>query len=178
MFDQLETWQMDVRAKPRQPAKLSFTVVSAVQSHHRIVLIDDDHSRPVDLHADPVYRFTPATPVSHFRIVVGTEDAVRGVLDGTLPKEFALGNNFPNPFNPSTTIPVTVPWKSTVALHVYTVLGEQVRLLHNGPIAAGRHWFVWDGTNDQGRTVSSGVYFIRLVSDGGKSFIGKMVLMK
>jgi len=51
-------------------------------------------------------------------------------------------------------------------------------MLHDGPLAAGRHWIVWDGTNDQGRSVSSGVYFIRMVSDGGKSFVRKMVMMK
>ncbi|MCK5572962.1 MAG: hypothetical protein KAJ12_09390, partial [Bacteroidetes bacterium] len=148
MIEELETWRMDVRAKPKQPAQLSFAGVSSVLDQHRIVLVDDDHSRSVDLRTDPVYRFTPAAPVSHFRIVVGSEGAVRAFLDDTLPKEFALGNNFPNPFNPSTTIPVTVPWKSTVALRVYTILGELVRTVHVGSLAVGRHWFVWDGSNE------------------------------
>jgi hypothetical protein len=142
------------------------------------VLIDDDRGRSVDLRADPTYRFTPAAPVSHFRIVVGSADAVRELLDDSVPKEFAMGNNFPNPFNPITTIPVTIPWESAVTLSVYTILGEQVRMLHDGPLAAGRHWIVWDGTNDQGRSVSSGVYFIRMVNDGGQSFVRKMVMMK
>jgi len=178
MIDRLETWRMEVRAKPQHPAQLSFAGVASVSNQHMIVLIDDDRSRSVDLRTDPLYRFIPATPVSHFRVVVGREDAVRSVLDETMPKEFALGNNFPNPFNPSTTIPVTVPWRSSAALSVYTILGERVRTLHDGPLDAGRHWFLWDGTNDQGRVVASGVYFIRLVSDSGHRFIRKMVLMK
>ena len=143
-----------------------------------MVLIDDDRTRSVDLRKEPAYRFMPAAPVSHFRIVVGSEEAVRGVLENLLPKEYALGNNFPNPFNPSTTIPVAIPRNSAVVLKVYTILGEEVRTLYAGPIEAGRHWFVWDGTNEQGRSVSSGVYLIRLTADGGQRFVGKMLLMK
>jgi hypothetical protein len=81
MIEELETWQMDVRAKPQQPAQLSFAGVSSVSNQHRIVLVDENHSRSVDLRTDPVYRFTPATQVSLFRIVVGSEDAVRGILE-------------------------------------------------------------------------------------------------
>jgi hypothetical protein len=176
--DQLETWPLEVRARPQEPAGLSFVGVSSVPEQHRVVLIDDDRGRSADLRADPTYRFTPAAPVSHFRIVVGSADAVREVLDDSVPKEFAMGNNFPNPFNPITTIPVTIPWESAVRLSVYSILGEQVRMLHDGPLAAGRHWIVWDGTNDHGRSASSGVYFIRMVIDGGKSFVQKMVMMK
>jgi hypothetical protein len=110
--------------------------------------------------------------------VVGSEEAVRGVLDNLLPKEYALGNNFPNPFNPSTTVPVAIPRNSVVALKVYTILGEEVRTLYAGPIEAGRHWFVWDGTNEQGRSVATGVYLVRLTADGGQRFVGKMLLMK
>jgi len=178
VIGELETWHMDVRAKPQHAVQLSFAGVSSVPDEYGVVLFDDDHSLSVDLRADPVYRFTAATPVSHFRIAVGLEDAVRGLVEEAVPKEFALENNFPNPFNPSTTIPVRLPWNSTVGLRVYSILGDMVRTLYVGPLARGRHLFDWDGTSDQGRPVSTGVYLVQLTTDGGQRFIGKMLLMR
>jgi hypothetical protein len=174
----LETWPLRIRALPKEPVRLAFVGVSAVPEQLSVVLIDDDRALSEDLRATPSYVFVPSTPVSRFRIAVGSESAVRELLDEALPKEFALGNNFPNPFNPSTKIPVTVPWKSSVALRVYTVLGELVRTLYIGPLEAGRHTFEWDGTTNQGWTVSAGVYLIQMSAEGGQQFVGKMLLIK
>lgn len=174
----LEAWPVSVRAVVQEPAQLSFSGVSDVPSQFQVLLIDDDRSRSINLRACSVYRFVPATPVSRFRIVVGTEEAARGLLADLLPKEFALGSNFPNPFNPSTTIPVAVPRTSTLVLSVFTILGEEVRTVFAGPLEPGRHWFVWDGKNARGLAVSSGVYLIRLTTDSGQHFTGKMLLTK
>jgi hypothetical protein len=174
----LQTWLLDVRAKPRQPVQISFAGVSTVPDQYGVVLLDDDRGRSVDLRAAPAYPFRPATPVSHFRIAVGVGDAVRGLLEDMVPKEFALDNNFPNPFNPSTTIPVAVPRTSPVAVRVYSILGELVRTLHAGPLEAGRHSFEWDGTTQEGRAVSAGVYLVQLTTEGGQRFVGKMLLIK
>jgi hypothetical protein len=142
------------------------------------VLIDDDRSAWVDLRANPLYQFRPAVPVSHFRIVIGVSDAVRAVVDNVLPKQFGLDNNFPNPFNPSTTIPVAIPRTSVVTLKIYSILGEEVRTLHGGPLAAGRHWFVWDSRSDQGHPVATGVYIIQLTNDLGQRYTSKMLLLR
>ena len=174
----MESWPMDVRAAVGQPAQLSFDGVSEVPDCFRVMLIDDEHARAFDLRKESVYRFTPATPISRLRIVVGTEESVRGVLDDILPKDFALEKNFPNPFNPSTTITVDIPKASVVSLAIYTILGEEVQTLHSGPLEAGRHSFLWDGTARGGHPVSSGVYFVRLRTDAGKAFVGKMLLLK
>jgi len=174
----LETWRMDVRGKPREPVQISFAGVSAVPDRYTVVLVDDDRGRSVDLRTAPIYAFAPSTPVSHFRIAVGVSDAVRGLLEDAMPKEFSLGQNFPNPFNPSTTIPVTVPRTSPVTLRVYSILGELVRTLHIGLLEMGRHSFEWDGTTQEGRTVSAGVYLVQLATEGGQRFVGKMVLVK
>ena len=178
MIGDLATWQLEVRAQPREAVQLSFSGVSSVSNQNMVVLVDDDRGRFVDLRNESGYSFTPVSPVSHFRIAVGSETAVRVFLSDALPQEFALGNNFPNPFNPSTTISVTIPWTSRVALRVYTVLGELVRTLYIGSLSEGRHWFEWDGTSDQGRTVAAGVYFMQLSNEGGQRFIQKMVLLK
>jgi hypothetical protein len=149
-----------------------------VPSRYQVLLIDDERSLSLGLREHPAYRFVPATPVSQFRIVVGTEEATREVLAELLPKEFALGCNFPNPFNPSTTIPVAVPRSSNVVLKVYTILGEEVRTVFAGSLEPGHYWFVWDGSSASGRPVSTGVYLIRLTLEGGKNLSGKMLLLK
>jgi hypothetical protein len=96
---------------------------------------------------------------------------------GDLPKQFALLPNYPNPFNPSTTIRFQVPSHTHVALRVYDVSGALVRTLVNESKAPGAYALEWDGRDDRGTTVSSGVYFYRLVA-GEFSDVRKMTLVK
>ncbi len=97
--------------------------------------------------------------------------------DTDLPQVLALDGNYPNPFNPKTVIKFSVPVAENVELGVYDVRGIRVRTLVSETMAAGRHEVTWMGRDDTGRTVSSGAYFYRLTS-GGKSVVGKMLLMK
>lgn len=80
--------------------------------------------------------------------------------------EFDLSQNYPNPFNPETAIPYTVPKRSLVELKIYDLLGHEVRTLVYGFQAAGPQLVIWDGKNNHGQPVSSGVYIYRLVADG------------
>ncbi len=88
-----------------------------------------------------------------------------------------LSQNYPNPFNPQTTIAFSLRARGSVTLTVYNVAGQRVRTLSNESLAAGAHTRVWDGLNDAGQPVSSGVYFYKLVA---KDFTQtrKMVLLK
>ncbi len=74
--------------------------------------------------------------------------------------------NYPNPFNPATTIRYALPEASDVRLTIYNVLGQQVRALVQGHQEAGYYRVTWDGRDDNGRVVSSGVYLYRFVSSG------------
>jgi len=94
-----------------------------------------------------------------------------------IPMKYALYQNFPNPFNPVTEIQFDIPDISTVELVVYNLMGQEVRRLVNGEIQAGYHRIVWDGLNDQGEPVSTGVYIYSLTSPGFHS-TKKMVLLK
>jgi hypothetical protein len=89
----------------------------------------------------------------------------------------ALAQNYPNPFNPTTTIAFSIKSRGVVSVRVYNVAGELVRTLVNENRAAGPHAVVWDGRNDTGSPVASGVYFYRLVTKGF-SQTRKMVLLK
>ena len=84
----------------------------------------------------------------------------------------------PNPFNPSTTITYILETAGTIDLAVYDVHGRLVRqLCTNETKIEGRHEIVWDGTNDQGQVVASGVYICRLAS-GRSTVIQRMTLLK
>ena len=86
--------------------------------------------------------------------------------DTATPTAFTLGANYPNPFNPATTIPLAVPvGAKNVTLTIYNVLGQPMRQVWNGPLAAGEHELTWDGGDAQGRPVATGVYVYRLQVD-------------
>ena len=89
----------------------------------------------------------------------------------------SLAQNYPNPFNPQTTIAFTIKDRGAVTLKVYNVNGELVRTLANDSRAAGTYSLTWDGQNDAGQSVSSGVYFYKLVTNNF-SQTKKMVLLK
>jgi Tol biopolymer transport system component len=93
------------------------------------------------------------------------------------PHGFAISGNYPNPFNPSTTISLKLPETGTVSLAVYDIIGRKVRDLVNGPLARGAHSLVWDGRDSAGRPVSSGVY-LTLLTMNGKSTANRMLLSK
>lgn len=95
-----------------------------------------------------------------------------------LPNKFSLFQNYPNPFNPTTTIQFGLPKSSSVNLEVYNVLGEKVRTLVEGNKSAGYHSISWDGKNDQGTGVSSGIYIYRLSVAGKFAQSKKMLLLK
>jgi hypothetical protein len=100
-------------------------------------------------------------------------------LDGGpgLALEFALSPAFPNPFNPYATISFTLPRHAQVRLSIYDGLGRRVRLITDGPLEPGHHRSVWDGRDDRGRHVASGVYFNELIA-GDQVVRGKLVLLR
>ena len=89
-------------------------------------------------------------------------------LVARVPKQSALLQNYPNPFNPSTTIPVVLGvgpegvGQVEVQLGIYNLLGQKMRTLMHGKAAAGIYQVEWDGRDEEGREVSSGLYLYRL----------------
>ena len=94
-----------------------------------------------------------------------------------IPKFTELKNVYPNPFNPSTTISYALANSQNVNFNIFNNRGQMVRSMELGNKAAGNHSFVWDGCDNYGRSVSTGVYFIRMQA-GSESFSKKAVLMK
>ena len=94
-----------------------------------------------------------------------------------LPKSFALQQNFPNPFNPTTTIAYNLPQKAHVTLTIYNTLGQTVRVFQEGEQSAGTHQLRWDARNTEGHPVSSGMYFYKISTETFTA-TKKMVLLR
>ncbi|MFZ0389069.1 MAG: T9SS type A sorting domain-containing protein [Calditrichia bacterium] len=94
-----------------------------------------------------------------------------------LPFSYDLGQNYPNPFNPVTEIRYSIPKSQKVQLYVYDLLGRKVKTLVDASVSSGRYSIRWNGTNDAGEFVASGIYFYQLKT---KNFVEtkKMMLMR
>ena len=75
---------------------------------------------------------------------------------------FKLDQNYPNPFNPSTTINYSIQESGNVIIKIYDSLGKQIRILVNETKNSGEYRTIWDGRDDNGKVVSSGVYFYQI----------------
>ena len=134
----------------------------------RVTLFDLETLRPVTTLTDEGGRFElPVAGASY----AGANFA-RPAADLSLPTQ-----NFPNPFNPSTTIPFELRQPAHVSLEVFDILGQRVRALSDEIHSSGRHETVWNGTDDSGRAVASGIYIYRLVVDGVPLAVRRMILI-
>jgi len=97
--------------------------------------------------------------------------------EGLLPIGTSLKGNYPNPFNPSTTISFDISKAGHVSIDVYNIKGQRVRVLADGEYGVGKHNVIWNGDDSAGRSVGSGVYFYRMTTQGYTS-VRKMLLMK
>ena len=94
-----------------------------------------------------------------------------------VPAKFSLSDNYPNPFNPTTTISFNLAAESNVTIDVYNIKGQKVKSLLNDQLPTGQHSVVWDGLDDNGKTVTSGIYFYKIVA-GENTEMKKMLLLK
>ena len=96
---------------------------------------------------------------------------------GVIPTTYALYQNYPNPFNPSTLIRLDLPEAADVQLVIYNVMGQEVRTLISATMPAGAHAIAWNGLDNSGRPVGTGMYIYR-VSAGPLHDIKKMLLTR
>ncbi|MBI2505664.1 MAG: T9SS type A sorting domain-containing protein [Candidatus Latescibacteria bacterium] len=94
-----------------------------------------------------------------------------------LPQALALQPNYPNPFNPSTAIRYEMPAGAPVEVSIYNLVGQRIRIMGKGGQGGGYHQVVWDGRDEAGKEVSTGIYLCRLET-GGHTLVRKMLLVK
>ena len=140
-----------------------------------------DEGGPVVLIADGMMGpggFTYPNAADVIRVTVNGGTAVSNDTFDEVPNEFVLHGNYPNPFNPTTTIRYEIATPGSVSLTVYNVLGQEVAELVSGSQRAGVYEVRWDGTDASGRVAASGVYLYRLTLDGRQSESRIMTLLK
>jgi len=108
------------------------------------------------------------------RSIVYTGSSNGGELNPALT---LAASNYPNPFNPTTTIAYSVPTNGMTSVKIYNLKGQEVSTLVNNEMAEGNHSVVWNGTDFNGKPVSSGLYFVR-VQNNGNAVTRKMLLSK
>lgn len=130
----------------------------------------------IDIGVSGIYAFV-ADYFGGFYII--RNDLPVAIADNTnyTSTNFVLNQNYPNPFNPSTTIGFTLPKSSMIDLKIYNQLGQQVRTLIHSNRSAGDHLIEWDGRNDAGKLLSSGIYFC-ILQAGLFTETRKMMLLR
>ena len=132
------------------------------------VAVGDEAIRGNGRLADLIFSVEEGSKDLCFRIEMELLDAEGGIHAlwtkqvNLLPEQFALHQNFPNPFNAETIIRYQLPAASAVRMTVYNLLGQEVRRLVDGNVEAGIHWMGWDGRDGAGKALASGIYFCRL----------------
>jgi hypothetical protein len=120
----------------------------------------------------------PARPLDSVEVCLVVADPTAIGEDGNgIPKTFALLQNYPNPFNPITIIRYQLPRAAEVKLEIYNSLGQKIRSLIHSRIEAGYHRAIWDGRDDYGFKVASGVYLYRIETEHFTK-ARKMLLLK
>ncbi|MFQ5753017.1 MAG: FlgD immunoglobulin-like domain containing protein, partial [bacterium] len=163
-----QTWSFRVKTNiPNSEAKLTFSGVESLPPNLEIWLLDEKLNITKNLKRENFYTF----PTGHFgttktlKLLVGRNEYLASETSDIdlIPKEFELSQNFPNPFNPITSIRYALPRTAHVHLQVFDLLGKEVTTLLDHELKeAGFHLITWNGKDAKGGDVASGLYFYRL----------------
>lgn len=144
---------------------LSFNFMNHLPEGFNVWLLNLDSEVSIPINSDRATILTGEKGNMNLQLIIGTENYAKETAGNIslTPEQYVLSQNFPNPFNPSTTISYNLKEKSNVTLEIFDILGRKIKSLVDGEIqSAGRHIVVWNGKNISGNSVSSGVYLYRI----------------
>jgi len=173
-------WILLIQSPGEDVVKLHFENLEKLPPELEIWLVDDALKITQNLRESNRYAVAGSEQPKPLKLVVGKHEFVGEKLASVqlIPTTYELSQNFPNPFNPATTIRYGLPKAERVTLKIYNLLGEEVAtLVHDEQKAAGYHAAVWDGRNKNGRVVASGVYVYRMQA-GSFVMTKKLALVK
>ncbi len=176
-------WQFTVASNlSNSEVSLQFDFLGEFPDQDEVFLVDTDLRRSQDLRTSPRYTFATgqAGIRKEFKLMVGSEVFVTAEAGdvGLMPQNFELLANYPNPFNPETTIRYNLSGPGRARLDVFDLLGRHVvTLFDEANHAAGFHQVRWNGRDTRDRAASSGVYLYRLTTPK-QSAVRKMILLK
>lgn len=168
-----ESWSFTVAPGSARAIELNFDGLADIPADYDLILADQEGRAKQNLRLEPVYRFI-ASQNRHFELTIAPKTTGQTAL---LPTKYDLYQNFPNPFNPQTLIKYDLSEAATVRLEVFNILGQKVATLVNRFEAAGPKSALWDGTDERGAKVSSGIYFYKIAA-GDYVATKKMMLVK
>jgi len=153
----------------------SVTSFDWTQYNLDVVVPDNPETRAISVRMHTYARFTGTLYFDDLTVeVIGQSVGVDDEILSGIPMVYELSNNYPNPFNPSTTIGYAIPHIGVVSIDVYDILGHQITTLLSKTMPAGYYEVSWDGRDQYGRSVSTGIYFYTL--NTGKTRIVKRML--
>ncbi|MDP4172486.1 MAG: T9SS type A sorting domain-containing protein [Bacteroidota bacterium] len=164
-----QQYKLNLKNLTGKEATLMFSGMSDFQDYE-ICLLDGTHGKLYDLKENPIVMISPLHEKSEMVLLIGNKNFVEEKRQKIVPSEFALSNNYPNPFNPSTVIGYELPERSQVELKIYDALGREITTLVKEEQSAGRYEIMFHAEN-----FSSGVYFYSLRA--GKFFKTKKMLL-
>ena len=177
------SWTFTVETNiPNAEVRLAFEGADRIPSGSRAALFDLSGYRTLDLRESTTYTFFPQggeVRRREFRLSVGTVGYVDQVTREVprAPEEFLVYPNYPNPFNAETALRYALPSSGRVRVTVFDPVGRRVRLLVDRLESPGYYTVSWDGRDDAGEEVGSGMYVWRIEASGAVR-MGKMVLVR
>ncbi len=175
----------DLRVKSNEVAsvvRLNWAVERLPETDMEVVLYDKNRNKTIDMNSYHEYSFQRYhdDEEAGFQVFAGSPGFIGkqvGDLRAQFPQEFGLSQNYPNPFNATTRIDFKIPSLQRVSLKIYDLLGREVKSLVDDVRPAGYYHIVWNGRNNAGAEVSSGIY-VCLVRAGEQTETRKVILMK
>ncbi|MFA4840058.1 MAG: FlgD immunoglobulin-like domain containing protein, partial [Candidatus Neomarinimicrobiota bacterium] len=145
-----------------------------------VELLDVANQVTIDMKTQNSYQFTTSADSGYVKTmfqITAVFLPFSKVETETQPVRFGLGANYPNPFNSTTVIPFVLEKSAWTTLTIYTMNGQLIRTLSNQRLSYGKYELKWDGTDQSGKPVSSGIYLYRLTS-GDRTEMKKMSFVK
>jgi len=164
-----QVWDFEVSARSQsRELRLEFESLKPLPPEWDAVLLDKDLQMSVAIKDKTDYAIPVGLKetVRRFRLIAGKTPFIKENDLGlsVLPQRFYLGQNFPNPFNPSTALKYALPAPAHVTIKIYNALGQQVCTLIEQDMPAGYHIIRWNGTNHRHQAVSTGIYICRMTA--------------
>jgi len=181
LSSRVTNYEVIMKSNLNRPAHLNLTDTMSIPDNIMFVLYDTRRDNAYEIKRGKKLTLPdiPTPDGIKYNLIVGDKNYIelQGLELSLMPDRFQVGQNYPNPFNPSTRIDFSLPVPQKTELEIYNILGQKIRTLVDEQLPAGNHSYQWDGVNDEGRSVGSGIYFYRLKTE---KFTGskKMMLVK
>ncbi|MCH8305227.1 MAG: choice-of-anchor D domain-containing protein, partial [Candidatus Marinimicrobia bacterium] len=170
-------WDFEVKTNlSKEEMQIDIQNIEMAPAGMEVVLIDLDYRIAQDIRKSSIYNYISGTSEDpkRFKLLIGESGYIGENNDGisVIPNTYSLSQNFPNPFNPTTTFIYSLPEAVHVNIQIFNILGERVATLVNEQMNAGSHMIRWNAGN-----IATGVYFYRIRA-GNYHAVKKMVFIK